>query len=344
MISIGDKNMLKILFLLGLSLYIRPCIFENPGLEDIFKDKAINKTAPIFKSIKSQLNKPYNEFTQLMTHNSTSLRKNKILGILHNLVADQHHSLKEQLETGVRAFKLPIHLYNDQAWISHTLDKDSISRFFSKWAILKKFEDKMLAWHHKIDRSHQSLTAILSDLKDWLEKNPKEIITLNLDTFTHGDKVAQSFQESGIDKHIFVKSCEKWPTLQEILEENKRLIVFMDTKISEQLKEKYQWARGIHYLWDHAVENKFRFKKKSDLYKDDCTPNRGRFENDIFLMNHFTTGLVSGRSKDAKTLNKSEQIIEHMLRCQEKFNKKPTWIMVDFYDFRVYQNQQEHQK
>jgi hypothetical protein len=81
-----------------------------------------------------------------------------------------------------------------------------------------------------------TLESFLRTVKDWLDDNANEVVTLLL---TNGDSVAISefgdtFSSSGIDSYAFVPSSspntlaiDSWPTLGDLILSGKRLIVFL---------------------------------------------------------------------------------------------------------------------
>ena len=83
-----------------------------------------------------------------------------------------------------------------------------------------------------------STVSYLSTIKSWLDANPNEVLTLLL---TNGDNVDISlfdtaFTSSGLKPYAFVPSSspgilsiDAWPTLQNLINTNKRLVAFLGT-------------------------------------------------------------------------------------------------------------------
>lgn len=81
-----------------------------------------------------------------------------------------------------------------------------------------------------------TLESFLNTIKDWLDSNTNEVVTLLL---TNGDSVdiaefADTFSGSGLEDYAFVPSSspdtlsiDKWPTLGELVSSGKRLVVFL---------------------------------------------------------------------------------------------------------------------
>lgn len=81
--------------------------------------------------------------------------------------------------------------------------------------------------------------ALLEPLKTFLDANPDEVITLlltNKDCFT-GKVFDYVFQTVGLDKYAFVAPStglkpDEWPTLGEMIDTGKRLVVFMGMEMT----------------------------------------------------------------------------------------------------------------
>lgn len=79
-----------------------------------------------------------------------------------------------------------------------------------------------------------SLEAYLQIVKDWMDKNPNEVLTILPTNPKHLDVAdwAKAFQYVGLDKMAYVPASntvgrDNWPTLGEMIND-KRLVVFFD--------------------------------------------------------------------------------------------------------------------
>jgi hypothetical protein len=77
------------------------------------------------------------------------------------------------------------------------------------------------------------LVTYLGTISTWMDANPNEVITLLL---TNGDGIAMStfalaFESSGLAKYAYAPTTKlalaDWPTLQELISANTRLVTFM---------------------------------------------------------------------------------------------------------------------
>ena len=81
-----------------------------------------------------------------------------------------------------------------------------------------------------------SLQDFLSEVKEWMDVNPNEVVTLLI---TNGDSVgignfSEAFVGSGISTYAYVPpgspnvlGIDEWPTLQEMINSGKRLVAFL---------------------------------------------------------------------------------------------------------------------
>jgi hypothetical protein len=85
------------------------------------------------------------------------------------------------------------------------------------------------------------LESFLTTVKNWLDANPNEVVTLLL---TNGDSVSatefgDTFSRSGISKYGYVPSknplpIADWPTLGDMISSGKRLVVFLGKNSSRR--------------------------------------------------------------------------------------------------------------
>jgi hypothetical protein len=85
----------------------------------------------------------------------------------------------------------------------------------------------------ELDVGH--LTVYLTTIREWLDNNPNEVVTLLL---TNGasvavDKFAGSFEDSGLTKYVYTPPSSatvamgSWPTLQQMINSGTRLVAFL---------------------------------------------------------------------------------------------------------------------
>lgn len=93
----------------------------------------------------------------------------------------------------------------------------------------------------------------LKEIRDFLDANPTEIITIFIEDYVTTGQIINVFRAAGLDRFMFPiarmpKNGEDWPTVDDMVLNNQRLVVFT-SKASKEA------AEGIAYLWHYVVEN-----------------------------------------------------------------------------------------
>lgn len=170
---------------------------------------------------------------------------------------------------------------------------------------------------------------ILKEINAFMDENKNEVVTIILECYASSDQIAGCFETSGLSKYLYTKKMgEEWKTLEQMIVDNTRLVVFSDKNDAQSGQEWY------HCIWDYAVETHYSNHKKEDF---SCDFNRGsdKVDNkDLFILNHFVTTSVTGvgRPKKGEDVNSNPYFIDRVRACQEQTGKFPNFITVDFYD------------
>ena len=233
---------------------------------------------------KDLCNKRYNEVAYLTTHNAFNSKQDSFL------FPNQKSNIAKQLNNGVRA--LMIDVYDDNG--------------------------STVVYHAYKFLGSQPLSVYLNDIKYFLENNPNEIITIILESYTSSNAIEYEISKVGLLDYLHIQDVNSlWPTIQSMINSNKRLVIFSD---KNDASEKQSW---YHYLWDFAVENKYG--------EINCEFNRGNPKNSLFIFNHFVTSLT-GSKDNANKVNSFKYLMNHITNCKDLKNKFPNFITVDFYE------------
>jgi hypothetical protein len=104
----------------------------------------------------------------------------------------------------------------------------------------------------------QPAINVLKEIQAFLEANPSEIVTIFIEDYvTSSQGLTKVFNASGLSTYLFPvsampKSGEDWPTVDKMVQQNQRLVVFT-SKSSKEATE------GIAYQWRYVVENQCEF-------------------------------------------------------------------------------------
>lgn len=236
--------------------------------------------------------KRYNEVAYLTTHNAFNSADNNFL------MPNQHFGVTRQLSDGVRALMLDVHDSSGSLFLYHGIPL----------------------------LGRQPLADVLTEIKDFLDAHPYEIVTIIFECYTNCQAIENEMQLAGLTPYLFEKQNNSlWPTLEEMVSLNKRLVVFSDVN---DAGPNQQW---YHFMWDYCVETHYSVHDTADFTHDF---NRGDSVNDLFIFNHFVTTPTFGFGSTSSSVNANSfsfltrRILENYLLK----NKFPNFLTLDFYD------------
>lgn len=234
-------------------------------------------------------NKKYNEVAYLTTHNAYNSASEGFT------FPNQNLSISEQLAMGVRGFMLDVYDLKGTSTVYHA----------------KKILGKA------------PFTSVLQDIKVFLDDNPNEVVTIILECYTMASEIEKDLKSIGLFNYLYAHTNTQWPTLQEMIENNTRLVLFTDRKDAALEQNWY------HYIWDHAIETHFTVHNVNDF---NCDFNRGDSTKELFILNHFATKslLGTGNKRASEVANTNPFFINRVLQCYHATQKFPNFITVDF--------------
>ncbi len=208
---------------------------------------------------------------------------------------NQNFNIGRQLEDGVRAMMLD------------TYDE----------------EGELLLCHVLCGLGSRPLVDGLGDINSFLRDNPTDVFAIIFESRIENSQTAAAIEESGLlDLAYAHVPGEPWPTLQELIDADTRLMVFQEKPGSPE----YPW---LMYIWDHAWETNFSWEAPEDF---NCDPNRGDPDNPLFILNHFLTSPFGGSAELAEMVNYNPLFIDRANQCEDEGNALPNFVTVDFYD------------
>ena len=261
----------------------------------------------------------YSNITQIATHDSA------FVGILPT--DDQDVDVGAQLDAGVRFLQAQTHRN-----VFGTLSLCHTSCFL---------------------KDAGSVQAYLQVIKEWLDKHPKEVVTLLL---TNGDNVRVSefddvFVASGIQPYAYVPGLshvptvlDSWPTLGELIGNGTRLVAFLDYGAMDTVP---YILPEFPYFWETPFD-------MTDPSFPQCIIDRpgGLAENPaladqrMYIINHYLDTELMGMDvpdrRDERKTNAAtgrESIGAQIDLCRQQHGRAPKGILVDYFEkgdvFRV---------
>ncbi|XP_041004247.1 PI-PLC X domain-containing protein At5g67130 [Juglans microcarpa x Juglans regia] len=250
---------------------------------------------------------PFNQYSWLTTHNAYALSGAKsATGAALLSPTNQEDSVTSQLNNGVRGLMLDMYDFQNDIWLCHSFNGQCYNY-----------------------TSFQPAINVLKEIQTFLEANTTEIVTIFIEDYvTSSQGLTKVFNASGLSKYLFPlsrmpKNGGNWPTVDDMVEKNQRLVVFT-SKSSKEATE------GIAYQWNYVVENQYG---NDGMVAGSC-PSRAEsspmetLSKSLVLQNYFSTN----PNQSNACADNSAPLISMMTTCYEASAKRwPNFIAVDFY-------------
>ncbi|OTB06802.1 hypothetical protein M426DRAFT_54540 [Hypoxylon sp. CI-4A] len=273
----------------------------------------------------SLCSRAYNNITHMGAHDSAFLRDSSTSD---SVAGNQYFNATVALDAGIRLLQAQVH------------DKDgAIELCHTSCSLLDA----------------GTLQAWLSKIKTWMDDNPNEVVTILL--VNSDDKEASDFgsvfSASGIDTYGYslsnsttsssssTSTSTTWPTLQEMISANTRLVTFIASITSDS---------NYPYLlpeFDYIFETAYEVTSLSGF---NCTLDRPSTQSSagaaisagmMPLMNHFADTLLAGSIEipdvdDIAITNSASTTTTgnlglHAQNCNSEWGQAPTFVLVDFF-------------
>jgi hypothetical protein len=248
----------------------------------------------------------YDQVTYAATHNAYSYAEG---GPVAYSFANQDKPIPDQLAYGIRAFGIRPCPYQgkdeEQMGVVFTTHNCSLKGFLGQ----------------------EPLVDVLIQVREFLEKNPREVVTLLAESAVTPAEVASVFEQAGLGPYLYEHEPSKgWPTLGTMIEQGKRLVVFNDS----QEASRPAWQL---YMWDFIVDTDYNV---SDPSQFSCAYYRGKPSNDLYFLNQFIYDKLNGNidipSKEKAQIANEAVFAENRARqCKKEMGRLINFIYVDWY-------------
>lgn len=169
------------------------------------------------------------------------------------------------------------------------------------------------------------LDDALTDINDFLDQNPNEVVIIFFGDYVTPDDTEDAFIRTGLIDRVYThKPGAPWPTLRQLIDLDQRVVV-----LSEHIGNapKPDW---YHDGWSLAQDTPYTFSSPAQLQDDaSCAANRGQPDAPLFLINHWIQSQTPSQ-QDAKTVNAYDFLMGRVRRCQQLRGKFPNIVAVDF--------------
>lgn len=174
------------------------------------------------------------------------------------------------------------------------------------------------------------IAPIMERLDTWLDEHPREVVVLFIqDTVTPKDTDAV-LRSAGLADRAYTHPADaQWPTLGELIDSGKRLLVLME---NEGGGTEFPY---LHQGFDLVQDTDYTFDSAADFT---CTLERGKPDNPLLSINHWLAGFTRLVS-NAEKVNAYDVLRARVDDCRTERGRTPWMIAVNWYDrgdlFRV---------
>ncbi|KAI0014119.1 PLC-like phosphodiesterase [Xylariaceae sp. FL0662B] len=258
----------------------------------------------------------YNDITHLGAHDSSFVRD---ASTGNSVAGNQFFNATVALDAGVRLLQGQVHDKDGAIELCHTACELFDVGTLQNW---------------------------LAGIKTWMDRNPNEVVTLLIVNSDDKDvaEFGAAFSGAGIDKYGYTPSSSGsgWPTLQEMISANTRLVTFI-ASITASAAYPYLLSE-----FDHVFETPFEVTSLSGF---NCTLDRPSSLGDagaaieagrLPLMNHFAyKSIISSiqipdvdniDTTNSPSTSATGALGRHAQRCNSQWGVKPTFVLVDFFN------------
>jgi hypothetical protein len=250
---------------------------------------------------------------------------------------DQIDSIRQQLDSGVRLLLLDTYYGYDTGRGIRTADRDIVAEALPP----DEFSDQVVEaarrlagviggvqaddprgtylCHAFCELGATPLTSALTDINDFLQQNPNEVLILFVqDQITPAD-TAKAFIASGLINHVHrLVPGEPLPTLRQLIESDERVLVFSDSGAPG-----VDWYMPAH---DFIQDTPFHVTAPDQF---SCDFGRGKPDNPLFAMDHWLSQSFPSL-ESATQINSFDFIYQRVAQCHRERQLKVNFVIVNF--------------
>jgi hypothetical protein len=214
---------------------------------------------------------------------------------------NQNFNIETQLADGIRSFMLDSYMSVDG------IDSED-------WG-------KVFLCHGPCSLGNVALADVLAILKNFMDANPKNILSIIFEAHVVAAEMEREFEEAGMIDYLYAHTPgSDWPTLQQMIDAGTTLVIFTEDNSATE-------PAWYHVMYDHAWDTPYHAEYPEEI---SCTVGRGSIENDLTLFNHFLTAPLASPEL-AEQVNYNPFFIDRVNGCIDELGRTPNFIAVDFY-------------
>lgn len=181
------------------------------------------------------------------------------------------------------------------------------------------------------------LVPQLSDIRTFLDVNPREVVTLYVDSRAAPAALSDAFTQAGLDVYAHSQlSTDPWPTLEALIESGRRIVVFASFAADNAADA----AAIPEWLLPASAFTSSTRSDATAASELDCVPALGSKDAPLMIVNHFLVKAVNVDSgvylaPDASlvaTVNENPFLLERLQGCEVSQARRINIVAVDFYE------------
>jgi hypothetical protein len=166
------------------------------------------------------------------------------------------------------------------------------------------------------------MTNELEVMREFLERNPGEVLILFIEPYVPPDDIAAVFEEAGLDQYVMTLDPDTpLPTLGELVRTDRRVIVFTERDADGSVP---WYLDGFSFVQDTPLGA----TKPNEL---SCAPNRGTRNSPLLMLNHWADVFPPRRTANVDFLRKGF-IVRRARLCARRRGLPVNLIAADHYD------------
>jgi hypothetical protein len=166
------------------------------------------------------------------------------------------------------------------------------------------------------------MTDVLVDMRKFLDANRGEVVILFIEPYVEPSELAKRFESAGLNRYLATLSRdEPLPTLGELVDSNKRVIVFTEKDADGTLP---WYLDGFSFVQDTPLGA----TKVGEL---SCRRERGDADSPLLMLNHWAD-LFPPRLRANRPFQTRRFLLQRAHECQRERRMPVNMIAVDFSD------------
>jgi hypothetical protein len=173
-----------------------------------------------------------------------------------------------------------------------------------------------------------SLGAVLGVVKEFLDVNPREVVTLLVDSNVAASKIQADFVQQRLDTNAYTPTAGlPWPTLGQMVDNNWRLVVFANMADA-----------GVGWLIPRNQTIWETGSRWTSLPSMTCSPDVGDASRPLYLVHHYLTAEDSGSDAGASSASLATQaddiavVSDRLQACVDEYHRVPNFVAFDFFE------------